>query len=88
MRQLRQDVSLEMQQFGQEVNLEMQQFQGVLQQINSRLDSLEVGQKLLEQNQKRMQKDISTIKVEVRAIWEDIKRLDTRLTVQEQRVVR
>lgn len=49
-----------------------------LQQVNTRLDKLEKGQK-------NLQKDVTTIKKEVRAVWDDILRLDKRLTVQEKK---
>jgi len=50
------------------------------QEVNTRLSSLEAGQK-------KLQKDVTTIKKEVSAVWDDIKRLDNRLAVQEHRAI-
>jgi len=53
-----------------------------LRKLNSRLDRLEQGQKKLEV----MQKEIAKIKIEMRAVWMDIKKLDDRLTVQQKQL--
>lgn len=69
------------------VNLEQgqqafrQEMRQELQQVNKRLDKLEQGQK-------KLQKDVTTIKKELSAVWDDIKRLDNRLSAQEERAVR
>lgn len=53
-----------------------------LRKLNNRLDRLEQGQKKLEV----MQKEIAKIKIEMRAVWMDIKKLDDRLTVQQKQL--
>lgn len=62
-----------------------QQASQELHQINSRLDKLGKGQAALEKGQRKLQQDVSTIKKEVRAVWDDILRLDNRLSIQEKK---
>lgn len=52
-----------------------------LRQVSSRLDRLEKGQQ-------KTHKDMASFKRELRALWTDIKKLDNRLSIQEQRTVR
>lgn len=47
-----------------------------LRKLNNRLSRLEQGQKKLD----ILQKEIAKIKIEMRAVWMDIKKLDDRLT--------
>lgn len=64
-----------------QINQARDEFGGHFAVINKRLDNLEEGQK-------KMQKDITDIKRELRCVWEDIGKLDKRLTAQEERAVR
>ena len=45
---------------------------------------LEQGQKRLEQGQKRLEQGQEDIRSELRYIWDDIKKIDARLTKQEE----
>lgn len=50
-----------------------------------RMETLEHGQNRLEQSQRKLQRDDTDLKQQVGAIWEDIRRLDHRLGIQEKR---
>jgi len=69
----------------QELRTGQQGLSQELQQVNARLDKLEKGQVALEKGQRKLQQDVSTIKKEVHAVWDDILRLDNRLIVQERK---
>jgi len=52
-----------------------------LRNINSRISRLEKEQKKMQV----LQKEITRIRTEMRALWQDIKKLDDRITVQQKR---
>lgn len=63
----------------------------ILKQILSELSSLkegqsrlELGQEQLGQGQKRLEKGQDDIRSELHYIWDDIKKIDARLTKQEE----
>lgn len=53
-------------------------------QTNQRLDKLEKGQTTLEIGQTKLEQGQQEIKRELRYMWDDIKRLDSRLAKQEK----
>jgi len=79
---LRAVIQEEMQTVGKEVRIivqeELKPVHQELQQVNTRLYKLEKGQR-------KLQQDVSTIKKEIHAVWDDILRLDNRLIVQEKK---
>lgn len=70
------------------VNMLRTVIQEELKPVHRELQELRAGQQELRKDVKKVQKDVSTIKKEVSAAWDDIKRLDNRLAVQEQRAIR
>jgi len=70
-----------------------------LQQVNKRLDTLEAGQASLEAGQASLEAALNDLKTINRgthkkiftnldAIWNDVKRIDNRLDVQEKKAIR
>jgi uncharacterized protein YoxC len=58
-----------------------------LQALQSQVSGLSEGQKFLKQGQQALQDDVTAIKSQLRYVWEDIKRIDKRLSNQEEEVV-
>lgn len=64
--------------------MDNEQFQSI---VLEQLKTLTDGQKMLEQGQKEIRQDVREIKNELEYIWDDIKKIDNRLSTQEEEVV-
>ena len=59
----------------------------ILAQILSELQALREGQSRQGEDLSSLKKDVSEIKVELRFVWEDVKKIDNRLTAQGEELV-
>lgn len=59
----------------------------ILEKILSELQALHEGQARLESNMTVLRKDVVEIKSELRYVWDDIKRIDNRLSIQGEELV-
>lgn len=55
-------------------------------QINGRLDKMDTRLTTLEKGQKKLQQDVTLIKRDVKGVWEDIIRLDKRVEKQKEEI--
>ncbi|KGP76222.1 hypothetical protein JT05_06055 [Desulfosporosinus sp. Tol-M] len=59
----------------------------ILTQILSELQALREGQSRQGEDLSSLKKDVREIKTELRFVWEDIKKLDSRLSAQGEELV-
>ncbi|KGP75189.1 hypothetical protein JT05_11960 [Desulfosporosinus sp. Tol-M] len=59
----------------------------ILTQILSELQALREGQSQQGEDLSSLKKDVREIKTELRFVWEDIKKLDSRLSAQGEELV-
>lgn len=67
-------------------NKEVRIMEDMLKLILTKLDNLENNYKSLEDGQKQLQKDVSIIKRDLKGVWDDIKRIDRRITVHDEAI--
>lgn len=72
------------QELRQTMEEQLQPIRQELQQVNIRLNTLEDGQQKLHQDVIIIKKDTTTIKSDLKAVWDDILKLDNRLVKQEK----
>jgi len=58
------------------------------QEIRADVADLKAGQAKLEAGQKKLEQGQREIRKELKFIWEDIKKIDNRLTIQEQETLK
>jgi chromosome segregation ATPase len=83
---VRQDFKEDMQSMRQEFKqFVTEEFQPLQQEMRKEFVQVNKRLGLLEKGQKDLQKDVKSVKTELREVWKDIQNLGTRLTAQENR---